>query len=752
MNNNIEDIYIGANYNSDNKKSKNGGLIIFIFLLLVCVAIVVYMYFFKTETISSKQLFFNHLSNNNVQELVSESTYEDLFERIINTNYEASTTMSFTTNADIENEKLEGLDISKFTFNLNSHSRNNKTFRELGINYSGNEELKIKLLTNEDAIGIAEDEIVNKYVGIHYNNIKDFYGIDLDQEKINNLVSTEKNDLTDEDKKQFVEKNIKIISEMIPEEKFTVQDNIAISQGDTNIPVTAYSVTLSQTELNSVLVEVLKNIRNSEDLLNKLINKTKYEPQINNVTITPIIGEQAEETQPEEIITDEIFPDEMQTEEVIPEPAITEQPEFEAESTPSFEPISGEVNTFNDPQFVEGEEGEEFNEFPEEEYNEENFDDQIAPLEEDNPYTPELELTYTPDFDVVGEESNINVEVFNNLADYADIIKLIFGLKINRTQIELEEMLDTLIEKVDGMTGNGLTITVYASKEKTEKVSMVLPNGNTVELEVLKNSDSENRMKLTYLYKGNNSIFANQIEEEPEEVIESDEIISVEDEILEEQTNGISLDISKIKTTTSISIDATVNYIENEKINKKINLKSEINNTTNSNSISNSLILTISTKENESKFYADTTFKFSSSGDNIPDLTDENCLFLETLTPEDYDATIQAVKEKIDLVWGEKKEHFGFIDTNTTKSSKRTIIDTSPSSITREEARLALENKISSMINEARENEQEFTIQNLGNLQIDGYEVSSVVNENEAVIVIDIYTFNVNNEFNITDV
>ena len=71
--------------------------------------------------------------------------------------------------------------------------------------------------------------------------------------------------------------------------------------------------------------------------------------------------------------------------------------------------------------------------------------------------------------------------------------------------------------------------------------------------------------------------------------------------------------------------------------------------------------------------------------------------------------------------------------------------------ITRSDAQKLLEAKISSMRNEAQENQQEFTIQNLENLQIDGYEVSSAVTENSAIIAIDIYTFKVDSEFNITN-
>lgn len=742
MNNNIEDIYIGANSNYNNKKGKNIVLFFIIFLLIILIAmVVIYTQFFKTETTSIKQLFFEHLSNNNIKELTLENSYSDLAERILNTNYEANSTISFS--GEIKNEKLSDLDIRNFNFDLHSYSdkTHNKTYRELGIKYSGNEVLDVvKLITNEDSIGIAQDEIVNKYVGIHYNNLNNIYGIDFDQEKIKNLFTTEKNTLTEEDKKELISNNIKKVSEMIPDEKFSIQDNIAINQNDTNIPVTAYTLNLSQTELNNILVELFKNIRNNEEILNKLIYKGKETPNItvapNNVTVTPIIEEEQnlEEIQPEEGQANDEFVDEN-----------TQLPEFNAEQTANIETISGEVNEFNEPQVMEDEENfEEFN--PEENINqEENLEEN-----QDENYTPTLELTHTPNLNTVGEENKINLNLLNKLDEYEDIIKILLGLKINKTQVELEKMLDTFIEELDGMQGNGFSITIYASKDKTEKVSITLPNENTIELEILKKDDSENKIKLTYLYKGNNSIFDIQNNEKDILNEENNEIKSVEEEVLESQTNGISLEISKIKTTTDISLDTTINFIENEKINKKINLKSDITGTSTANSINSSLIVTVSTNESENKFVADTAFKFSRASETIEDLTDENCLFLETLSPEDYDITIQAIKEKIDFVWGEKKEQFNFIDTNT-KTPKKNSIDRISNNITKEDARQALENRIAIMRDEAIQNEQEFVIQNLENLQIEGYEVSSVVNENEAVIVVDIYTFKVNSEFNIQD-
>lgn len=109
---------------------------------------------------------------------------------------------------------------------------------------------------------------------------------------------------------------------------------------------------------------------------------------------------------------------------------------------------------------------------------------------------------------------------------------------------------------------------------------------------------------------------------------------------------------------------------------------------------------------------------------------------------------MQAIKEKIDLVKLQKNDKLNFIDINT---GKRPDIDKILNNITRSEAQKILEEKISSMRNQAQETEQEFTIRNLENLEIDGYEVSSAITENSAIIAIDIYTFKVDSEFNITN-
>ena len=52
---------------------------------------------------------------------------------------------------------------------------------------------------------------------------------------------------------------------------------------------------------------------------------------------------------------------------------------------------------------------------------------------------------------------------------------------------------------------------------------------------------------------------------------------------------------------------------------------------------------------------------------------------------------------------------------------------------------------------EAQEKNEEFTIQNLKNLQIDGYNVSSTVTGDVAKIVVDVYSFTIDSNFTLTD-
>lgn len=645
MSNNIEDIYIGDKYRSTNKKS--GKLVLFlIIILLVILAGMGYLYWYinNYERINAKQLFFNHLSNNNVKNIASENIYADLIEKLVNSNFESNSTMNISTNVEID--ELEGLDVSKFTLNLKNKNNVNagKTYSELGVVYSGNEALRINMITDKDSIAIkdADKEIITMYVGMHFDSLKDKFGINITKDDIANIKKIEKNELTKEDTEKFISDMGTKISSMIPEEKFTIQDNIAISQNNESIPVTGYTLTLSQEEFKEILTEILKNIRNNEAFLKKLATEeSKNEIGNKVIEVNPEILNPVEE---EQILDEE---QEQFQEDLDAEPIFDEE-----EQNP--EPIPAEVNDFNEPQVYEDENVEDYENQEElseehseqngeeENFEEENFDEEYDEnideqnFEEENQTeepvgNQELQLMRSSDLEPLDVE---NEELLNNSEEYLEVAKLLLGMKVDKSLKEIQDLLDEWIENIKEFTGNGITITVYASSEKTEKISITLPSENTVEVEILKKTDSNNKLKITYLYEN-----------------------------LQEQKDGIALEINKTNTTSNTALDLTCSFIENEKINKKLSIKSEMEGAVTATTLKSNTIITLSTKENETKFVSETDFKFSSKPE-IEELTEENCLFLETLSEEDYYLTIEAIKNQIDIVWNAKKENFDFIDTN----------------------------------------------------------------------------------------
>ena len=165
----------------------------------------------------------------------------------------------------------------------------------------------------------------------------------------------------------------------------------------------------------------------------------------------------------------------------------------------------------------------------------------------------------------------------------------------------------------------------------------------------------------------------------------------------------------------------------------------------------NSIVISQGSNDGKSgQMTIDNIIKFTNVSD-IEDLTEENCVFLDNLNQEDANSAINEIKNRFEELYSEKKSNLNLIDVNTKSSIIRQELDAVSSNISKDEARKVLADKVTGMMQEALDNNQEFTLQNLVDLKIDGFEVSSIVNETTAIIVVDIYTFNIDSNFNLTD-
>ena len=676
--NGIEDILIDNNYDSKKKKNKKGIIIAFFLLLIILGGLCFAYWYFTRPTTTAKQLFFNQLSNTNVKNVLEINSYKEILSKLIDESSEITSKINFSTT--IENENLEGLDVSKFVLDLSNMNdvETKKNYSELDINYSGNEVLKVKMLANKDAFAIASDEIVNKYVGFRYNTINEENS---KANLINEIYRAQGIDIKEEQKQTFINKYFNKIYENIAEEKFSYQDNYVLD-GSTSTDVVAYTLKLNQEELKNLLKNLLTELKNDDELLEQLIEEPKNS---------------------------------LQTEE-----------------NNSQENLNNEENMEND-TISENNNGEN-----------QNSEENISETNEQN--NEEFETTERISLDPVSSE---NIENEEDLA--IEILKIIFGKKANITLDDFKNTIDELINRIDNLEGNGIIFNIYASELGTEKINIILPNESSFDIEFKNQSDSGAYLKVTYLYKGDNNIFA-FLKENSKNVYSQENPLIVEEteEIDSSKNSGYSIEINRSNQEASNRVKLTFSFINSEEINKKISLETNLEGNENSKNLKLDNIMIFTTENGETTITSESNIKFKNIED-IENINQENTLFLEDLSQEDYDITVQAIKDKISQVYNEKKEKFNFLDANIGNSVIEQNLEESSSEDNKNIVKEALQKRIDELRNEAIANGIEFNLQSLENLQIDGYEVASTINENMAVVVIDIYTFNIDKDFNITE-
>lgn len=148
--------------------------------------------------------------------------------------------------------------------------------------------LTVNYLRNQDLYGIMFKEIVNQYIVVENNNLKEFaskLGVQ-DIDKIPNKIESTKisENVNIEEIKTLVNKYLNVAIEEIPEDNYSKIEREEILLGDKTTQADGYQIKLKLKDIQSILVKVLENAKNDEKLFN-LINKSNmaFEDYQNNI-------------------------------------------------------------------------------------------------------------------------------------------------------------------------------------------------------------------------------------------------------------------------------------------------------------------------------------------------------------------------------------------------------------------------------------------------------------------------------------
>ena len=733
-NNGIEDILIGQT--SKKEKKKGRGFLVFLILLLICAlaALLGIYYNLVNKKVSNKDQFLVAASKIDFKNIRNIDLLENLINRTLKNNSETETEVNFTTT--VESEKLKDIDISKVVIELkgNNDIVDLKSSTDIKFNYSGNKVYGMKLIFDENKAAIHADEVTEKYVALKYDSMKELLGLNINKKTIDDILKRNKIDFTDEEIKLASSKYSQAFVKDLTDANFSIQENVGITKNSSTINVTGYGLKLSQAELNTSLINVLEELKNDDNLLNKFITgeskthvidvKNEIIPEQNDNTLVVENNEPINQPEGGEVVEEN-----------------NERPYIDVNVAPTEPGVivtpAEDVN-FQTEQVVEGEDV-----LPEE-----NVEEQ--PVEEIVDATVEVPTETTPNILVqVNPEPTEEPEVVDEEINYEEYLKSILsGRKLEMSLEEAKELIDKFIEEINLMQGEGIDLKVYATQDEVEKITITLPNSNTIDIEFIITSVQETNVKLTYLYKGEKSGLEFLINEESLEKIFKRE---VNENSNPESINGYVFEYLKNNKDANLSLKTTLSFIENETINEKIIVDFETEGTSNARLVKNNLIIKHSSDKTETQITVDNKIRFSV--DPIVDsLNQENSIFIDEQPKEQQAVMIEDIKIKLKNVFESKKSNLTFIDTNTNSSVIDSSIFDQVTSLTRDEARNLIVNKVSSMMVDAQNNGKTLTIQDLQALQIEGYVVGTSVTDVEATIVIGMYTFKIDANFNLYDV
>ena len=295
-----------------------------------------------------------------------------------------------------------------------------------------------------------------------------------------------------------------------------------------------------------------------------------------------------------------------------------------------------------------------------------------------------------------------------------DTIEAISGLLtiLGLSEEEFVDSIDVLIAELDEyeLQGNNIVISIYESEGETVKI-LVEYAGMELEIQYEYGS-SENSVKVTYSDENQSGGYCKITNT----VSDLSNQINIDLSIAEENTVYASITVSAnlVGSGNTYTLDSGIYY---------------------QNTDSDSLDIVIT---NEIEFTEDI---------EVEDLTDENSVSIEDLSDEQ----LTEIYEQLQSVLNNKISQLSFIDTN----SSSTVIDQNGNDEEDENEKEELQNILVSAIQEemtiALENNEEYTIQNLVDLEIEGYTVSVILSVDIATIDINGYTFYIDSSFTLTD-
>lgn len=713
------------------KKKKILGkiIIVLIFLILVAIAGVFgYNYYLQNANNKIKEKFYSYVFQNNINKTLNFSSMQNILEKLDKNSYnsivdvEFSNTFPVSSNLDINKLALE-FEISKKDTTKNTLSK---------FIYSNNEIFNLNFISNDKYIGLKNNDILNNYIAVKNQNVSkiltsinpDFGKTSIKSKELINNLSFKKNDsdILNFDNKKYVN----LIKKYIKSNQYLDEGTVFIEQNGNKIETQIYSLTISKQEFMNLFSAVANQLLEDESIINSLSSQNdegiktieKYNSSNKNdvyETESKVLNKDSEEFESKDVSSNnsQNKNDENDYESILKE--INEELE-EFESKLNFKDI-----------IVEDEKNEIY-----------SFRKSDTSNSTQNENTPTFSTEKIEENEVISklainsQKLTESMESLDNYEDIINAIKYIYcaysqnsisekseDIKVNLNNIfaDLNEILEEKIAE-----GDSVKFVVYVSDDKTVKTTILLGDNIELSLEYISSGETSDELKISILEKN------------------------------AENYNGYTINISKNKTNVIDNTFVEINKINDTKIVSKLELKLTIEGSEASTKFNNKFSIVFS--GNSGKFTSTITNKLNFKNVEVENLNSENTLLIDKLSESDFNYFINNFNYKLKKVYDDKTSKMNLINTNksdTIIQNNQEENNQDNSSEEKEKLANILVDVISEEMGIAIDEDREYTIQNLKDLYIEGYDIQVSVSQELAIIKINGYIFKIDKEFNLSE-
>ena len=267
-------------------------IIILILVLAIAGAVFGYLYM-KTDIFKSdKELFAKYISQNletleKFSDIQTIKEYEELKDQ---EKYESDTTMKATYS--------EGGEVSNNINNLSAKINAQKDsseeyfYADGQISLGEQKYLESELIRDKGIYGVRFTDVAKQFITIkddeNLANVADDLGTDTKtlEKAINVLGGVSKVSetiISSEDSEQLKNKYLSILTDAIAQGDFTSNKKAKITYQNNTISAKSYTVSLTNEQVENLLIQILNNIKDEDVIMNNLGSyKEKYQEEINN--------------------------------------------------------------------------------------------------------------------------------------------------------------------------------------------------------------------------------------------------------------------------------------------------------------------------------------------------------------------------------------------------------------------------------------------------------------------------------------